>query len=309
MKRIPALASSTVFMLLLAAAETANAQATRTWVSSGGDDANNCSRSAPCRTFAGAIVKTDAGGEINVVDSGSYGVVTITKAITITNDGAGSAGVLGSGTNAIEVSAGINDVVVLRGLDIEGHGTGLSGIKVLSAGVVHVENCTIHSFTQKGIDFEPSAASPSTIQLHVSNTVVRDNMGAFSGGIYVKPGANVVVRGTVENTQLRNNQFGLRVEDNSQVTAKTTTSAANAGSGFIAVSNATVATLTLDSCLASGNGFGIKADNPNAAVRIANCTIAGNASGIATSGGGNILSFSNNNNADSGSPTDHIVRQ
>ena len=89
-------------------------------------------------TFAGAMAKTNAGGEINVVDAGGYGTVTITKAITIANDGVGTAGVLASVSNGITISAGISDVVVLRGLDIEGLGTGLSGIKVQSAGVVHV---------------------------------------------------------------------------------------------------------------------------------------------------------------------------
>src|SRR2546423_14193347 len=91
----------------------AHAQATRTWVSGGGDDVNPCSRTAPCKTFAGAISKTAAGGEINIVDPGGFGAVTITKSITI--DGGGSfASVLAAGTNGINVSAGPSDVVVLR---------------------------------------------------------------------------------------------------------------------------------------------------------------------------------------------------
>jgi hypothetical protein len=161
----------------------------------------------------------------------------------------------------------------------------------------------------KGIDFEPASATITTSQLQVSNTILRDNNGAASGGILIKPGANVLVTGTIENTQLRNNQFGLRAEDNSYVTVKTTTAAGNSGSGFIAVSNVTAATLTLDRCIASGNGFGVKADNLNATVRIANCTIAGNTNGLATSGAGNIVSFGGNNNADNGSPTSTVTRQ
>src|ERR1700682_4953716 len=94
----------------------ANAQATRTWVSGVGDDANPCSRTAPCKTFAGAISKTQAGGEINVLDPGGFGGVTITKSITISSEGF-EAGVLVSGTNAIIVNAGANDVIILRGLD------------------------------------------------------------------------------------------------------------------------------------------------------------------------------------------------
>src|SRR5205085_9038707 len=115
---------------------TASTQATRTWVSGVGDDANPCSRTAPCKTFAGAISKTAPAGEINVLDPGGFGAVTITKSITISSTF--EAGVLVSGTNGIIVSAGPNDQVVLEGLDIEGLGTGLDGVKILSAGSVYV---------------------------------------------------------------------------------------------------------------------------------------------------------------------------
>src|SRR6185295_9184563 len=252
------------------------AQATRTWGSGVGDDANPCSRTAPCKTFAGAISKTATNGEINVLDPGGFGGVTITKAITISSEGF-EAGVLVSGTNAIIINAPNTAFVVLRGLDIEGLGTGLAGIKVLAAGSVHVENCTINRFTQLGIDFVPSSATSTTSQLYVSNTIIRNNTGASSGGIRVKPGANVTVFGMIEDTQLRNNQFGLRVEDNSTVTAKKTTAAGNAaGNGFIAVATGGLANLNLDSCVATGNLTGIKADaSANATVRMAHCMVAG----------------------------------
>src|SRR3954468_20292992 len=100
-------------LLALAIPSTAHAQATRTWVSGVGDDANPCSRTAPCKTFAGAISKTAAKGEINVLDPGGFGGVTITKSITISSEGF-EAGVLVSGTNAIIVNAAATDVVVLR---------------------------------------------------------------------------------------------------------------------------------------------------------------------------------------------------
>src|SRR4030081_955919 len=103
---------------MFAFASMAQAQATRTWVSGVGDDANPCSRTAPCKTFAGAISKTATAGEINVLDPGGFGGVTITKSITISSEGF-EAGVLVSGTNGIIVSAATTDVVVLRGLDIE----------------------------------------------------------------------------------------------------------------------------------------------------------------------------------------------
>src|SRR5258708_3441704 len=123
----------------------ASAQATRTWVSGVGDDANPCSCTAPCKTFAGAISKTAASGEINVLDPGGFGGVTITKSITIRSDHF-EAGVLVSGTNGINVNAGATDTVVLEGLDIEGLGTGLAGVQILSSSSVIIRRTTIHHF-------------------------------------------------------------------------------------------------------------------------------------------------------------------
>jgi hypothetical protein len=312
MKRNLMLSMITVLLALLAMVGPANAQAPRTWVSGVGDDTNPCSRTAPCKTFAGAISKTAAGGIVSVLDPGGFGAVTITKSITISATGV-EAGVLVSGTNGIVISAGNADVVVLRGLDIEGLGTGLSGIKVLSAGAVHVENCTINNFTQNGIEFVPSSATATTSQLQVSDTIVRNNTGGSSGGIHVKPGANVTAVGSIENTVMSNNAVGIRVEDNSTISAKNTTAANNQGSGFIAASTVGgVVNLNLDTCLATGNGTGIKADlNASATVRIANCTIAGNTNGlVAAIPGARIISYlPTNHNFDSGAPTSSVGPQ
>ncbi len=132
-------------VLTLGISSIANAQATRTWVSGVGDDANPCSRTAPCKTFAGAISKTAAGGEIDVLDQGSFGTVTITKALTISGDGV-LAGVLATGVNGIIVNAGANDVVYIRNLSINGVGTGLNGIRWIAGKALHVENCNIYGF-------------------------------------------------------------------------------------------------------------------------------------------------------------------
>src|SRR5258708_3572762 len=127
MRRIVLAALAFGLFLPLLAAAPANAQATRTWVSGVGDDANPCSRTAPCKTFAGAISKTAPAGEINCLDPGGFGAVTITKSMTISCD-IGTAGVLVSGTNGIVFAGGANDYLYLKGLDIEGFGTGLSGV-------------------------------------------------------------------------------------------------------------------------------------------------------------------------------------
>src|SRR5208282_3935113 len=100
-----------------ALSSVAHAQATRTWVSGVGDDANPCSRTAPCKTFAGAISKTATGGEIDALDPGGFGAVTITKSITVDGAAAGLAGVQVSGENGITVNAP-GATVTLRNLSI-----------------------------------------------------------------------------------------------------------------------------------------------------------------------------------------------
>src|SRR3954451_22459742 len=154
---VPALA-----LIALAVPSSAFGQATRTWVSGVGDDANPCSRTAPCKTFAGAISKTGNGGEINCLDPGGFGGVTIGKSLTIKCQYT-EGGVLVSGTNAIVINAAATDKVTLRGLDINGNNgvvppTSLSGVKVLSARTVHIIDDEIYRF-QAGIAVVPNSAS------------------------------------------------------------------------------------------------------------------------------------------------------
>ena len=132
-------------MAIFLAAAQLSAQATRTFISGVGDDANPCSRTAPCKTFAGAISKTAPGGEINVLDPGDFGAVNITKALTIDATGV-EAGVLVSGGNGITVAAGATDSVFLRGLDFVGLGTGIDGIEFSSGLMLTVENCRMSGF-------------------------------------------------------------------------------------------------------------------------------------------------------------------
>src|SRR5262245_34827168 len=146
-----------MLLVLVLQAAPAHAQATRTWVSGVGDDANPCNRTAPCKTFAGAISKTTPGGIINCLDPGGFGAVTITKSITIDCIET-FAGILAPGTNAINVN-GAGVVVILRGLSIEGVGTGLSGINFIQGGSLHVEKCKIFGFQSgaaQGIRYVPS---------------------------------------------------------------------------------------------------------------------------------------------------------
>ena len=158
------------------ASAPAHAQASRTWVSGVGDDANPCSRTAPCKTFAGAISKTAAGGEINCLDPGGFGAVTITKSITIDcHEIFGS--VLVSGTNGINIAA-TGGNVVLRNLNINGLvANGLKGISITTAANVWIEDCAIFGFAQQAIADTRSTAGSLTI----TNTVARNNGSAGMG--------------------------------------------------------------------------------------------------------------------------------
>ena len=173
----------------LVVAGQAHAQATRTWVSGVGDDVNPCSRTAPCKTFAGAISKTATGGEIDIMDPGGFGALTITKSITVASDGTGIAGVLSSGTNGITVNAPAGSTIYLRKLVIEGLGTlgsSPAGVSVIS-GDVHIDDCVIHGYTGTpgaGISSTASVAS----RIFVTNTkIYGNNIGVYNAATVSSP--------------------------------------------------------------------------------------------------------------------------
>jgi hypothetical protein len=192
-------------LIALALPGSAFGQATRTWVSGVGDDANPCSRTAPCKTFAGAISKTANGGEINCIDPGGFGGLTITKSLTIKchyTEG----GVLVAGTNAIVVNAAAADKVTLKGLDINGAGgaggaapTSLNGIKVLSAARVSVVDSEIYQF-KAGVNVNPTSGTTRVVLLrnHIHNNDI---------GVIAAPGSNTA---TATTATLRGND----VQDN-----------------------------------------------------------------------------------------------
>jgi hypothetical protein len=127
-----------------------------------------------------AYTVTDAGGEINCLDPGSFGPLEIIHSLTISCE-TGTAGVLSNFFDDFIISLGPTDVVYLRGLDINGSfsGSGPDAIVVNGgSGAVHVEKCLIHGFTGNGIFFEPKG----TASLFVADTVVADNGSAGSGG-------------------------------------------------------------------------------------------------------------------------------
>jgi hypothetical protein len=211
-------------LLMFAFTSLSNAQATRTWVSGVGDDANPCSRTAPCKTWAGAISKTSAGGEMDALDPGGFGAVTITKAITLDGGGGQVASVLVSGTNGIVVSAEVSDIVTLRNLRIVGlvqtASPGLSGVLFNSGAFLHIENCDIFGFSQNGVFVNVNTTG--NVGLSVENTSITDilaSSGSPAGINIVQSGAGAVLA-DVHNTRISNATVGLLAQNNSQVAVR-----------------------------------------------------------------------------------------
>ena len=217
----------------------AAAQASRTWVSGVGDDANPCSRTAPCKTFAGAISKTAAGGEISCLDPAGFGAVTITKAMTIScpyTEG----GVLAGG-NGVVVNAGPNDVVYLRGLDLFGVNPPSNGVRFIAGGALHLEEVVIrrfNAFNSFGVSFVPSGVS----KLFIVNCRISDNGGANSGGgINVDPGgagkADVFIIGSVISNNVGS---GILASDSSTTIQVANSAIVGNATGLLSQNNASI---------------------------------------------------------------------
>ncbi len=271
------------------AATAVNAQATRTWVSGVGDDANPCSRTAPCKTFAGAISKTATGGEISTLDPGGYGAVTITKSITISGDGTLSS-ILSAGTNGINVNAPVGSVIIIRNVSIHGAGTGINGVNVIGIGVeVHLDRVTITGVTGQGVMFTPSSGIGT---LFMSDTYISNATG---GAVYVQPSGSAIARASLNGVTMNGNGRGLRAEDRSTVIVRNSFSTGNDNNGFVGLAvGAGTVDMTLENCVSSNNGAtGIYAGS-GTTVRLSNVTATRNADGLLAVGGGTIISFGNN---------------
>jgi hypothetical protein len=202
-----------VVIFTMTVSSLANAQATRTWVSGVGDDANPCSRTAPCKTFAGAISKTAAGGEISVLDPGGFGTVTITKSLTIN-------GTQGSGYGSISSSLANQGILVnlstavvkLRNLDINGMGNGVNGIRILAAASVTIENTVIDGMTNRGISDERSNAGKLTVvDSFIRNTTQSNIAVGPSGGVAVNVLIdNVRATGSASNSGYSQSGTGVK---------------------------------------------------------------------------------------------------
>jgi hypothetical protein len=282
MKTLSAITKAlTCALFIMALSSIAQAQATRTWVSGVGDDVNPCSRTAPCKTYAGAISKTAVHGEISTLDPGGFGAVTITKSITIEGtQGQGYGSILHSGTTGVSINydnfTAVGEVqksVRLRNLNINGSGgasaavLGLRGIRI-TGGVasanseVFVEDCVIDgSFGNPGRGIEDVRSGGG--RLIVTNTTVRNMAGT---GIVVFPSAGATrISATLDNVRVHNCGFGI---------------VASSGARMI-VSNSVISNNT-------NHGLGVEGPFGAAEMHVTNCQISNNGTGIQQTAGGTV---------------------
>jgi hypothetical protein len=287
----------------------------RTWVSAAlGNDANPCTRMSPCLTFAAAVVQTTAGGEIDVVDPGDFGPVTITKSVSIYGDADGVAGTIPSpGTSGIVVSAGTSDAINLHGLIFDGvNASGTSGIVFTSGARLRIQNCVLQGFTTSGITLSSGAGSATTTRLVVQDTTILNN----ATGILIRPTGGIAANVTLRWLRFDSNTGdGLRVDGTGgsgaiNAVLADSTASFNAGNGIDAVSGPGNATVDIMRVVAASNGSaGIQSNQSSggtASVTVGSAMLRGNAIGIQATGGAGLLSYGNNHvtgNASNGSFT------
>ena len=308
--------SGKYFALLAASvafgASPAYAQATRTWVSGVGDDANPCSRTAPCKTFAGTISKTAPGGEINCLDPGSFGTVTITKSITIDCTGQ-IAGQTASTTTGIIVNMPAGSRAFLRGITITGAPTALPGnfgIRYLAGDALHLEDIIIKDFNAASPNGIGILVAPTTaVELSVVNSTIASNgTSGFGSGIEIAPtnllGAHGSARVALYNVRIINNtNNGIRVDTTNttnvagvNVTIEHSLIQGNA-TGLVVntpVGTTTANVMLSNSVVSNNSGTGILASGGTAKVRVGGTSITGNGTGVAFGGGAAVHTYGTN---------------
>jgi hypothetical protein len=278
------------------------AQASRTWVSGVGDDANPCSRTAPCKTYAGAISKTAANGQISVLDPGGFGAVTITKSITL--DGAGTLGsTVAAVQNAIIINAGVNDNVTIRNLQLDGLGSGLAGVNILSAKSVTIDHVAIFGFQDgtngRGVQVNPSNGVIVNVYLHDLD-IYRCGVNGVHAGAAGTGVANLYMDDVrIAHTGTTIAHDGILLDVNSATHLKNVRVFRSAGAGLKV--NGTAAGATIDDSFFIRNGTdGIQVNAVGAAARLNNCTMTQNNSAGVRVNNGSVFSYRNNHSSDNG---------
>jgi hypothetical protein len=292
--------SMSVVLVLMAMSAIASAQATRTWVSGVGDDVNPCSRTAPCKTWAGAISKTAVGGEIDALDPGGFGTVTANKSITL--DGCCITSILASGVPGITVNIAAGNAgdperrVTIRHITINGTGvggvrTGTNAINVIAANAVHVENCYIQNFTTNGINF--SVNEPSGGALFVKDTVITNcNVGVT---VTSATGFAVANLNNVKIDKMTTNGVVVGVHGHAGIRQSYISFCGTDGLSMAA--GVTDGTAISESTIYQSNGTGVRNGGTGSIVDLSNSSIVANGTGLASSSGaagGGINSHGNN---------------
>jgi hypothetical protein len=237
--------------LFIAAASPALGLANRVFVSQrSGNDANSCDNIlTPCQTFAGAVLQLNPGGEAIVLDSGGYGTVTITQAVTIEAPPGVLAFIHPPSGDAITINAGASDTVILRGLTLNG-GTG-NGITANTVGQLLVEHCTITGYGNDGVHF---VADGGTLFMRDDNV----QKCSLSGVLVTTSGTGI--KAVISDSSFVDNYRGVRGSNGSTVIVTHCVASGNAGYGFISDSTpGSFATMTLERVQAVQNGTGLGA--------------------------------------------------
>jgi hypothetical protein len=280
----------------IAASLPAQAQRARVFVSVNGNDSNPCTALSPCRTFQAAHDAALPGGEIDVMDTGGYGPLTITKAISVVNP----LGVVGSiatasrGT-AITIKAGPNDTIALRGLNLDGSGLTETGIEFDSGYSLTITDCVVRNMTINGLIFFSYSSSDQS--LVVSNSQFNDNTGT---GIAIQSRSSGSISATIEHAGLSGNVAnGLFVGPASgtgTVTVAVTDSvAASNFAGVVASTlNQSTIAITLTHVLLQNNNYGAQSTGTNAAIFLGQSTLTGNTEEFSADHSGVIYSYGDN---------------
>jgi hypothetical protein len=282
MRRIALLAIAAGFLTPLLATVPASAQASRTWVSGVGDDVNPCSRTAPCKTFAGAISKTAAGGEINCLDPAGYGTITITKPMTLSCFYTlGS--ILASGVPGVTInSTGVNDRVTLRGLQLQGINqspqvAGTIGIRIIAAKSVSIEDTVVTAFSQQGLADQRTAGNT---QLFIRNSIFSNNTAA---GISLA--ATALNFTSIDNVHSINNLNGVSAGTLNNVVVKRSVLSGNSADGAVVSAGGQIQ--IDDSMIANNAGHGV---NALGTIKVSNTDFMSNAATFS----GSVITFGNN---------------
>jgi hypothetical protein len=278
-----------ILLLLLFSSMLVHASS-RTYVSVNGSDGNTgvgCPATAPCRSFGAALTVTDFFGEIVAQDSGDYAPVTITRSVTIKAAPGVDATILSPWSDAITVTAGSADTIIVRGLTLNGLNYGFNGIRFNSGGVLNIEDCSINQLQNDGI----SIAGPGSV--YIKDTKVQN---AWTAIRLQSPSG--MIHAFIEHAQIQHNlDIGLFVGENSQATIHESV-LVDDGFNAIQVGDFVGTTeLNIDDCLIQGASVGIFAANGTGAgasvVRVNHSTIVDNVTGLISSGSA-LLSYGNN---------------